>query len=203
MVIYYDGGVVGERLARRPHPVLGMWWMETLDGIWLENPVVADLQGAAVVLGAIAVDPACRIDVDDDQWRGRVLSEDPPDWGLEFGYACWRRFLVANVSSSLVAPTKTPDTIKGLSGLPRDTISLGALSLATGFPLDAQTATELGRLRSVAIQMVWDRAPHAAPAIVVGAVARLVGYLHERPVGSEAAWRGSGAAQLLQDSVGD
>ena len=100
-------------------------------------------------------------------------------------------------------PDTDPATIVLADGLPADVVSLAALSLATGFPLDAQTATELGRLRSVAVRMVCDRAPGAAAPLVVGAVCRLVGYLHERPVGSEAAWRGSGAAQLLQDSTGD
>ena len=160
-----------------------------------------------MVVGAVSVTPAEYLEIPTADvavnWRARVLSEDAADWGLVYAYAAWRRFLVVQEGDPLVLPIADPDDLTFEDGLPVDIVSLSQLQLATGFPLDAQTATELARLRAVATRMVCDRAPAATPDLIVGAICRLVGYLHERPVGSEAAWRGSGASQILQDSIGD
>ena len=53
-------------------------------GFWQAAPVEA-VTPAAIVLASLTVDSTSRVQIGAD-WSARVLSEDPPDWGLgQFG----------------------------------------------------------------------------------------------------------------------
>ena len=178
-------------------PALETWRMERPIGVALAAPVEVGAVPVLLLVGSLAcVVPVEAVEI--GAWRADVGSELRPQWATGFSL-CWRRFVLAPGVEGV--PAVMADVVLH-AGLPQDTISLDALALAVGATLDGEAASELMRLRSMAVEMVRARTVDATPAAAVqAAVTCLVGYFLERPQQSGAAWGSSGAAQAIADHI--
>ena len=178
-------------------PVAGAWYLANAAGVALPAPVAPE-SGLWLVVGAVpaATAPVCRVTVGD--WSAVVQSEGLSDFGAGT-VGCWRRLWVVSDS----APPAAGEPVLA-AGVPVDVVSLEVLALAVGVDTLGDTERrELLRLRGLAVAEVDGVVARGVlPGVLLqSAVARVVGYLLDRPSSAGSAWRASGAASLCAEWV--